>query len=198
MNAILSPLTNSRLWVAAFLIAAFGSASLWKSGIVPGWPGVALFAAAFLFLIPLVRSTEHGREACGASTAMKAYNRRMIFASLSYVALLLAGVATARYYAPPAAVRVLLAIAAAAPVFGMIGAMALLLKEEKDEYQRMRIVQQTLVATGFLLAAATLYGFLNVFDLAPRLDAYLVVPVWAVGLGFGGLYNRLALGDGRC
>jgi len=72
----------------------------------------------------------------------------------------------------------------------MIRAMGLLIKEERDEYLRMRIVEQSLIATGFLLAATTLYGFLNAFDLAPRLDAYLAVPVWAVGLGIGRLVQR--------
>jgi hypothetical protein len=199
MDEITSARANSRLWIGAFLIATFGTAALWERGIVPGWPGMALFAASFLLLIPLVRSTERARAASGISSkAMKAYNRRMIFAALSYVLLLLGGVTIVRYYAPPVPVRVLLAIAAAAPVLGMIRAMALLIREESDEYQRMRIVQQSLVATGFLLAIATLYGFLNAFDLAPRADAYLVVPVWAVGLGVGGLYNRLSLGDGGC
>jgi hypothetical protein len=68
--------------------------------------------------------------------------------------------------------------------------MALLIKEERDEYLRMRIVEQTLIATGFLLAAATIYGFLTAFDLVPRVDAYLAVPVWAVGLGIGRLLQR--------
>jgi hypothetical protein len=121
---------------------------------------------------------------------MRSYNRRMILSSLAYVGLLLLGVAVASYYAPPAPVRILLAIAVALPILLMIRAMALLLREERDEYLRMRIVEQSLIATGFLLVACSLYGFLNVFDLAPRLDAYLVVPVWAVGLGIGRLFQR--------
>ena len=63
----------------------------------------------------------------------------------------------------------------------IIRAMALLLREETDEYLRMRLVEQSLVATGILLTVATLYGFLNAFDLAPRIDAWAAVPLWAVG-----------------
>jgi hypothetical protein len=182
---------NSRFWVAAYLIACFGSAALLKSGTLTGWPGWALFAASFMLLIPLVRSVERAQQACGVnSVAMRTYNRRMIVASLAYVVLLLGAVAVARYFWPPAPVRVLLAVAAALPVMFMIRAMGLLIKEERDEYLRMRIVEQSLIATGFLLAATTLYGFLNAFELAPRLDAYLAVPVWALGLGIGRLFQK--------
>jgi len=191
MDAFTSPRANSRLWLGTYLVAAFGTGALFRAGIVPGWPGVALFAASFLLLVPLVRSVERAQAASGcASVAMRSYNRRMMLASLAYVGLLLLGVAVANYYAPPAPVRILLAIAVALPILLMIRAMALLLREERDEYLRMRIVEQSLIATGFLLVACSLYGFLNVFDLAPRLDAYLVVPVWAVGLGIGRLFQR--------
>jgi hypothetical protein len=191
MNAITSPRVTSRLWLGAYFVAAFGTGWLFKAGIVPGWRGVALFAASFLLLIPLVRSVERAQAAGGcASAAMRIYNRRMIVASLTYVAVLLAGAGLAAYLAPPAPVRVLLAIIVALPVLLMVRAMALLLRDETDEYLRMRVVEQTLIATGFLLVAASLYGFLNAFDVAPRLDAYLVVPVWAVGLGIGRLFQR--------
>jgi hypothetical protein len=195
MNEITSARTNARLWIGAFLVGTFGTATLAKTGVIPGWPGMALFAASFLLLIPLVRSAERARAACGISSdAMRQYNRRMIFAAFAYVALLLGGVEIAQHFAPPAAVRVVLAIAAAAPILLMIRAMALLLKEERDEYLRLRMVEQSLIATGIVLAVATLYGFLNVFDLAPRVDAYLAVPLWGIGLGIGRLLQR----DGVC
>jgi hypothetical protein len=191
MNGANGARIASRYWIASYLIATFGSAALLKSGTVSGWPGWALFAASFLLLLPLVRSVERAQRASGLnSTAMRSYNRRMIVASFAYIALLLGGVAIARFYGPPAPLRVVLAIVVSVPVLYMIRAMALLIKEERDEYLRMRIVEQTLIATGFLLAAATIYGFLTAFDLVPRVDAYLAVPVWAVGLGIGRLLQR--------
>jgi cellobiose-specific phosphotransferase system component IIC len=193
MNLTQSPRANYRLWIGAYLIATFGSAALVKTGVIPLSPGLLLFAASFLLLIPLVRSVERAQEVCGSSSsAMRAYNRRMILASFAYVALLLGAVAIARYYAPPAAVRVLLAVAVAAPILFMIRAMARLLREERDEYLRMRIVEQTLIATGIVLAVTTIYGFLNVFDLAPRVDAYWAVPLWGLSLGIARLLQRNA------
>lgn len=191
MTSTLSTKASARGWIAAYLVATFGTASLFKAGIVPGWPGVALFAASFLLLIPLVRSTQRAQAEAGCnSVAMQTYTRRVLAAGGSYVVLLFAGMAVARVYSPPIAARVLLALAVAIPVLFMIRAMALLLKEENDEYLRMRIVKQSLVATGFLLTIATLYGFLNAFDVAPRVDAWAAFPLWAVGLGIGRLFQR--------
>lgn len=191
MTEQVSPRTAVRLWLGAYLIATFGSGALMKSGIVPGWLGVALFLASFLLLVPLVRSAERAQAACGfTSKAMRTYNRRVLFAGMTYVVVLFGGMGIARYFDPPAAIRVLLAIAAALPVLFIIRAMALLLREETDEYLRMRLVEQSLIATGFLLTVATLYGFLNAFDLAPRIDAWAVVPLWAVGLGIGRIFRR--------
>src|SRR3569833_910532 len=101
MDTITSPRTNSRMWLGAYLVAAYGPGRLIKTGVVPGWPGGALFAASFLLLIPLVRSVERAQAAGGgASPAMRTYNRRMIVASLTYVAELMAGAGLAAYLAP--------------------------------------------------------------------------------------------------
>jgi hypothetical protein len=183
--------TIARLWLGGYLIATFGTAVLMKTGIVPGWPGMALFLASFLLLVPLVRSVERAQAACGFnSSAMRAYNRRVLAAGMTYVVVLLGSMGIAHHFHPPALVRVLLAIVAALPVLFIIRAMALLLRDETDEYLRMRLVEQSLIATGVLLTAATLYGFLNAFDLAPRIDAWAAVPLWAVGLGIGRLFRK--------
>jgi hypothetical protein len=191
MAVQVSPRTTAWLWLGAYLVATFGTAALMKTGVIPGWPGIALFLASFLLLFPLVRSTERAQAACGfASNAMTTYNRRVLMASTSYVVVLFAGMGIVRYLGPPTFVRVILAIAAALPVLFIIRAMALLLREETDEYLRMRLVEQSLIATGILLTAATLYGFLNAFDLAPRVDAWAAVPLWALGLGVGRFFGK--------
>jgi hypothetical protein len=191
MSNSLSLQTTARLWVAAYFVATFGTGFLARSGVIPGWPGWALFLASFLLLLPMVRAIQRAQADCGLhSKAMRAYNRRVLTAAFGYVVALFAGIALARYYTPPTVVRVVLAMIVATPVLFIIRAMALLLKEETDEYLRMRLVEQSLIATGFLLTAATLYGFLNTFDLAPPVDAWAVVPVWALGLGLARLVQK--------
>ena len=186
---------SSGWWVAAFLIGTFGTGALKAAGILTGPVSTVLFLASFLLIIPMVRANQRAMAARGiTSSAMTRYSRRFMVASLAYVALLFASLWIARATDPGLALRVILAMVAALPVMFMIRAMALLLKEEQDEYLRSRLVSQSLVATGFLLTVATLYGFLNTFDVAPRVDAWAAFPLWAIGLGIG----RLVQGDPAC
>jgi len=187
--------TSSRWWVVAFLVATFGTAALKVTGTLTGPFSTALFLASFLLVIPMARAQQRAMAARGeGSPAMSRYSRRFMVASIAYVALFFAAMWIARTYAPVTAIRVMLAFTAALPVMFMIRAMALLLREEDDEYLRSRLVDQSLIATGFMLTIATLYGFLNAFDVAPRVDAWAAFPLWAVGLGLG----RLIQGDRAC
>jgi len=86
----------------------------------------------------------------------------------------------------------LLAIAPGTAVVGILWAFGLLLIEEKDEYRRMLLVRQSLVATGFTLSVITVWGFLNNFGMVPGVSAFCVVVLWFVGLGVGGFLNCLA------
>ena len=58
-----------------------------------------------------------------------------------------------------------LAILPALPVIGVFWAVMRLLVEEPDEYLRMLLVRQALVATGFCLTIMTIWEFLQNFDL---------------------------------
>jgi hypothetical protein len=92
-----------------------------------------------------------------------------------------------------------LAILPGLSVAGIFWAVGKLLVEETDEYLRMLLVRQTLVATAFALSLATVWGFLENFDLVPHVDAYYIAILWFAGLGVGALYNRITLGqDGGC
>lgn len=191
-----APASNSsRWWVAAFLIATFGTGALKMAGILTGATSSVLFLASFLLIIPMVRAQKRAMMESGChSTAMVRYSRRFMVASLSYVGLFFASMWIAHVTQPVLIIRIILAMVAAMPVIFMIRAMALLLKEEDDEYLRGRHIEQSLIATGILLTIATLYGFLNAFDVAPRVDAWVAFPIWAVGLGLG----RLFQGDSTC
>ena len=58
-----------------------------------------------------------------------------------------------------------LAIAPALPIIGVFWAVMRLLVEEPDEFMRMLLVRQCLVATGFCLTIITIWEFLQNFDL---------------------------------
>ena len=92
----------------------------------------------------------------------------------------------------------IIGILPAIPVIGIFWAIGRLLVEQDDEYQKMLLVRQMLVATATALAAATGWGFLEQFHLAPHIPAYYWAVIWFAGLGVGGLFNKLTLGDQGC
>jgi hypothetical protein len=75
-----------------------------------------------------------------------------------------------------------------AAVFWAVGR---LIVEETDEYLRMLIVRQVLIATGFTLSLVTIWGFLETLGLVAHVDAYYVAILWFAGLGVGGCWNRV-------
>ena len=44
MTDVTSPRSTVRLWIGAYLIATFGTAALFKAGVISGWPGPLLIA----------------------------------------------------------------------------------------------------------------------------------------------------------
>ena len=130
--------------------------------------------------------------------AWKRYNRRVIWLSLVYVAFLLPAVYGFKHSLIPAPLQYFVAILPALPIIGIFGAIGRYLVEEQDEYVRMLMVRQTLWASAFTLSIATTWGFLDNFKLVGHVDGYWIVIVWFFGLGLGGIYNRLTLGEGGC
>ena len=150
-----------------------------------GWTGAVLIGlVAALFPILFVRSGERYAAASGSLTpAMRRYNRRMIAASIIYVVALMAAVLIDDRLAAGAPVRWLLALLPSAGVLLMIRAMALVLKEEDDEYLRSRLVGSALFGLGALLVVATVWGFFETFRLVPHVDAWMALPVFALTAG---------------
>jgi len=130
--------------------------------------------------------------------AWKRYNWRVIWLSLLYVAFLLPAVYGFKHQLVPEPVQYLVAILPALPIVGIFAALGRYLVEEQDEYVRMLMVRQILWASAFTLSIATAWGFLDNFGLVGRVDGYWIIVLWYFGLGLGGLYNKLTLGDGGC
>jgi len=127
-----------------------------------------------------------------ASPARRRYNAAVLFCSIGYAAALFGGKAYLNNH-PGAhhATAYAAAIAPALPILAMFFVIGRYLVEEADEYLRMLMVRQTLVASGLALSLATVWGFLESAGLVPHLDSYWIVVVWFVGLGLGDCINRL-------
>jgi hypothetical protein len=133
------------------------------------------------------------------SSAWKRYNWRLVWFSLVYALFLIGAVYSFRHHLVPDPLQYFVAILPALPVIGIFGAIGRYLVEEQDEYLRLLMVRQTLWASAFALSLATVWGFLDSFELVGHADGYYIVIAWFFGLGLGGLYNRLTLGDsGSC
>ena len=131
------------------------------------------------------------------SPAMRRYLRRLAISMILYMAFLFIALRYVNAVTGPLAY--LLGALPGIAVLGVFWAMGRLLIEETDEYLRLLLVRQTLVATAFALSIATVWGFLENMRLVPHVDAFYISVLWFVGLGVGSLVNYLTLGDsGDC
>ncbi len=128
------------------------------------------------------------------SLPIRRYNRRLASAMVIYVISLFA----AKYLISRGMVEgPIIWILGSVPglaVASVFYAIAKLIIEQKDEFIRMLIVRQTLIATGVALSIATVWGFLENFGLVAHVDAYWIAVIWFTGFGLGGLINRFTHG----
>ena len=136
-------------------------------------------------------------------TRMTPAKRRYLLRVAASMAVYLIGIFAADYLigdrmvsGPLALGLALLPGLAMAAFFWAVGLYVL---ELEDEFLRMLLARQTLIATGFTLSAASVWGMLEQFLFVSHLDAYMWVVVWAIGLLFGAVSNRVTHGTwGEC
>jgi uncharacterized YccA/Bax inhibitor family protein len=126
--------------------------------------------------------------------AIRRYNRRVIILSLIYAIVLIAVVSLFNRHLLSGPLAYLAAILPALPIIGIFAAIGLYLVEETDEYVRMGMVRQSLWASGFALSIATIWGFLESFELVAHVESYYVAVLWFGGLGLGACANKLTIG----
>ena len=187
-------------WAAAFVLSMGLAAGIINSVHLGPLGSLGVALVPMLLLIPMVRSTERAAAAAGCATpAMVRYNRRVLVMSFGYILALFAALGLTKQMEVSGPFLWVLALLPTIPITGIIVAMGRLLVEETDEYQRLRMVRASLMATGLVLVFSSLWGFLEMFDLVSHLWLWTVFPVWAIGLGIGQLANRYIFGDpGGC
>ncbi len=128
------------------------------------------------------------------SPAQRRYNARVIWLSLAYALFLFAAAYGFNHKLLAGATAYGAAILPALAIIGMFVAIGRYFVEEQDEYLRDLTVRQSLWASGFALSIATVWGFLESFDLVGHVDSYYVAVLWFGGLGIGSIANRLTIG----
>ena len=131
-----------------------------------------------------------------------AVQRRYFVRLFGFAGLYLVGIFTASRLldktAPVSAGNVAIALLPGLAVLGMIWAIGRFYTELEDEYLRMLEVRKAMFATGVTLAICSVWGILELFTTVSPLPLFWVFPIWCFGLGLGGLWNKLTLGDAGC
>ena len=131
--------------------------------------------------------------------AQKRYVRRVFVSMGFYIAFLSIALHFVGHGLVTGPLAYLLGALPGFAVIGVFWAIGRLLVEETDEYQRVLLVRQSLVASAFALSIATVWGFLENVRLVPHIDAFYIAILWFAGLGVGSLVNWLTLGStGDC
>ncbi len=136
------------------------------------------------------------KPACATSgEAQRRYIKRVfVFASL-YLVVLALQVGLLKDNDPSMAVRAGLSVLPGLAILGIFWAIGRLIVEETDEFIRMLIIRQTLIATGLSLGFATLWGFLESGEVVPHIDAYWFAVAFFGGQFVGAVSNRISYGS---
>lgn len=74
-------------------------------------------------------------------------------------------------------------------------AVGMLILEQRDEFVRMLLVRQNLIATAFAMSVVAVLGFLESFGMVEHIAGYLIVVWWSVGMAIGAVANRVTHGS---
>ncbi|TPG10914.1 hypothetical protein [Sphingomonas oligophenolica] len=128
------------------------------------------------------------------SVAIRRYNRNVLGLSAIYAGALVGAELVFVRGHPTGVIAYLIAILPALPIIGIFAAIGRYLVDERDEYLRMLMIRQSLVASAFALTCATVWGFLESFGLVAHIEAFYVAVLWFGGLGLGSCVNYFTLG----
>jgi hypothetical protein len=174
------------IWAAGFTagMAAIGYLEIYAG--IGRLGAILLMIPMMALLIPMVKSVQQRAAAKGcASPALVRYNRRFMVWTFGYMAALTLAITIQQKMELSVPMLWLAGLFPGLPVLGMIWTMIRYMREEEDEYLRLRAANAALIGTALLLAVATPWGFLEMFDVVPHIPSWAAFPLWATGLGIG-------------
>ena len=131
--------------------------------------------------------------------AQRRYVIRLLSVMAVYVASIFAGVTLKAQGMLTRETTIIVALIPGLCIVLVFWAMGRLIVELKDEFMRMLIVRQVLIATAFAFSLAAIHGFLSSFDVIEKVDAFYWPVTFFFGLFIGMVANRLKFGTwGEC
>ena len=125
------------------------------------------------------------------NTAQRRYERAILLLSIAYAGVLVPDVYLFKHHLLAGPLAYAAAVLPGLAIVGMFAVIGRYLVEERDEYLQMLMVRQSLVASAFALTLATIWGFLESFDLVAHVESYYVAVLWFGGLGVGSCVNLI-------
>jgi hypothetical protein len=117
------------------------------------------------------------------SPAMRRYVRRMWPTMAVYAVVLVAAIRLFDTHPPTGALKYAAAVAPSIPLLVNIWLYGRYIVEETDEFRRLQIVLSMLIGLAAVLAATTVWGFLEALAGAPHIPLYFVAVVYVVAQG---------------
>jgi hypothetical protein len=114
------------------------------------------------------------------NVAQRRYLRRFLTAVATYVVVLLTVITVFRVAPPDGILKYALATLPALPLVAIAAVFGAYLRDERDEFLRLRQALALLVAVAVTLPAASVWGFLEAFAAAPHINMLFIVPVFCV------------------
>ncbi len=159
-------------------------------GAIDSSTGYILAVIPVALMVAYVRGALRSNTGPGAgSPAMRRYTKGMLASALAYMTGLGAALWIWRNMAVSTPLTWLLAMLPIVPILAMIYVMGRYIAEESDEYLRHRAIMASLVGLAAVLAAGSFWGFLETFELVPHVPGWWAVPIWALGMALGQLWQ---------
>jgi hypothetical protein len=130
---------------------------------------------------------------------VKRYMLRVVAAAVVYVLGIFAANYLLRDGTASGALAWGLALIPGLAIASLFYSVGMFIVETKDEFMRMLLVRQQLIASGFALSTIVTWGFAEEYMPIPHVEAEFVILLWAVGQFVGMVSNRLTHGSwGEC
>ena len=130
---------------------------------------------------------------------IRRYMRRISVAMTVYIVGLLAANYLIAHALVSGSLGWAVAVLPGLAIAGVFYSVGMLIIEQTDEFIRMLLIRQNLIATAFAMAIVVVWGFLESFGFVRHVPGYLIVVLWAVGMAIGAVSNRITHGSwGQC
>ncbi|MGB3471724.1 MAG: hypothetical protein WBA51_12960 [Erythrobacter sp.] len=152
-------------------------------------------ALAMMMLRAGYKSADGPSDGCApGGEAQKRYIKRTAISTSLYLIAFAVLMLAEREWDVSQRVLMVLSVLPGLGIVGVFWAIARLIVEETDEFMRMLVVRQALIASGFALSLASVWGFMESADVVPHIDAYYWAVAFFIGLIIGAVVNRIEHG----